>query len=156
MTTNKEDNQVRRDERAGLDTRSSLEGRNEEQVRRDRENRPDARPLDPRRETPGFLSDEKEKRERLRDQDTLRVKLVRSIILDGEHAEEGTVHEVPRPMAHRLVGEGSAVHHENPDFPPTPEQTAVTTTNRMLPADTRDPATGTVTRTRPVPTVKQY
>ena len=127
--------------------------RRDERATRDRENRPDARPLDPRREAPGFLSDEKEKRERLRDLDTLKVKLVRSIILDGEHAEEGTVHEVPRPLAHKLVGEGSAVHHENPEFPPTPEQTAATTTNRMLPADSRDPATGPA---RKPATVKQY
>jgi hypothetical protein len=138
----KKENQAAADDRAGIDTRNaSVDDKGK-------------RPLDPRRESKDFLSDEKEKRERLRDQDTLRVRLVRSIILDGDHQDEGKVVEVPRPLAHRLVGEGSAVHHENPDFPPTPEESALTTSNRMLPADSRDPQTGSTTR--PAKTVRVY
>ena len=44
-----------------------------------------------------------------------RVKLVRSIVLSGEHAEAGSVHDVPNALAQRLVGEGSAEHVDPQD-----------------------------------------
>jgi hypothetical protein len=46
-----------------------------------------------------------------------RVKLVRSIVLSGEHAEAGSVHDVPVALAQRLVGEGSAEHVQSQDAP---------------------------------------
>ena len=120
-------------------------------------NRIGADELDPRRESPGFLSDEKEKRERMRDGETVQVKLTRSIVLDGAPAPAGSVHELPRPMAHRLVGEGSAVHHgeDAPQVgqPKDPRRTG-TQGNRMAPTEHRDPDTGEMihgreTHTRP-------
>jgi hypothetical protein len=42
---------------------------------------------------------------------TKQIELTRSIILNREHAEAGSIHEVPRALAHRLIGEGSAIHH---------------------------------------------
>jgi hypothetical protein len=113
--------------------------------------------LDPRRESPGFLSDEKEKRERMRDAETVPIKLTRSIVLDGAPADAGSVHEVPRPLAHRLVGEGSAVHHGDaapqPGQPKDPRRVG-TQGNRMAPTEHRDPDTGEMihgpeTHTRP-------
>lgn len=48
---------------------------------------------------------------------TRTLQLTRSIILDGEHAEEGTEHEVARALASRLVGEGSAVYTDDEEAP---------------------------------------
>jgi len=68
--------------------------------------------------------------------ETKKIQLVRDIILAGEHAEEGSVHEVGRALAHRLIGEGSAVHHleegEEPEAGPT-------SVNRMETASHADP-----------------
>lgn len=41
-----------------------------------------------------------------------KVKLKRSVILAGEHAEKGSVHEMPANEAAALVGDGSAEFHE--------------------------------------------
>lgn len=46
---------------------------------------------------------------------TKRLKLTRSIILNKQHAEKGTVHDVPNALANRLVGEGSAEHVDPQD-----------------------------------------
>jgi len=55
--------------------------------------------------------------------DTKRIRLTRSIVLGGEHADEGEVHEVARALAQNLVGEGSAIYHveegEQPEVGPT-------------------------------------
>ncbi len=60
--------------------------------------------------------------------ETKKIRLTRSIILAGQHAEEGSVHEVGSSLAHRLIGEGSAEHHlEEGDEP----ETGPTTVNRM-------------------------
>ena len=40
---------------------------------------------------------------------TVQVVLTRSIILGGEHAEEGSTHEVSRRTAHDLISSGSAI-----------------------------------------------
>jgi hypothetical protein len=40
---------------------------------------------------------------------TKRIRLTRSIFLGGEHAEEGSVHEVAKPLADDLILQGSAV-----------------------------------------------
>jgi hypothetical protein len=42
-----------------------------------------------------------------------KVRLTRSIVMSGKHAEEGSVFECPAPLAQRLVGEGSAEYHED-------------------------------------------
>lgn len=39
---------------------------------------------------------------------TRKIRLTRSIIVAGKHADKGEVHECPAPLAHMLVGEGSA------------------------------------------------
>lgn len=66
-----------------------------------------------------------------------RVRLTRSIILGGKHAEAGSVHDVHPALAHRLVGEGSAEHvardGKNPE--------TATAVNRMQTADNADPQT---------------
>jgi hypothetical protein len=71
-------------------------------------------------------------------QATKRIELTRSIILNREHAEAGSVHEVPRALAHRLIGEGSAVHHLEDGEEP---ETAPTSVNRMEQPESRDPQT---------------
>jgi hypothetical protein len=53
---------------------------------------------------------------------TRRVRLLRSIILGGDHAEADSVHEVARALAHRLIGEGTAEAEDggepgDPGFP---------------------------------------
>ena len=57
-----------------------------------------------------------------------RLRLTRSIILAGQHAEEGSVHDVPHALAHRLIGEGSAEHHLEDGEEP---EAGATTVNRM-------------------------
>jgi hypothetical protein len=68
--------------------------------------------------------------------ETKKIRLVRDIILAGEHAEEGSVHEVSRGLAHNLIGEGSAVLHleegEEAEAGPT-------SVNRMESPGNRDP-----------------
>ena len=72
-----------------------------------------------------------------------RVKLTRSIILNREHAEAGSVHEVPRPLAQRLIGEGSAELAAGE----TPETN--TAVNRMEAPGDRDPQTKQVAPATP-------
>jgi hypothetical protein len=69
---------------------------------------------------------------------TKQIELTRSIILNRKHAEAGSVHEVPRALAHRLIGEGSAVHHLEDGEEP---ETAPTSVNRMEQPESRDPQT---------------
>jgi hypothetical protein len=71
-------------------------------------------------------------------EDTKKIRLTRSIVLAGEIEEEGSVHEVPRPLAHRLIGEGSAEHHLEEGEEP---EKAPTSVNRMEHAGERDPKT---------------
>ena len=42
-----------------------------------------------------------------------RIKLTRSILLGGRHAEEGSIHEVTNPLARDLIAQGSAVTLRN-------------------------------------------
>lgn len=76
---------------------------------------------------------------------TKRIELTRSIILNREHAEGGSIHDVPRPLANRLIGEGSAVHHIEEGEEPEAAPTAV---NRMEHPGNADPETK---RVRPAP-----
>jgi len=80
---------------------------------------------------------------------TRRIQLTRSIILGGEHAEEGEVHEVHASLAHHLIGEGSAVPEEDDETDPG-KATAV---NRMQQASNSDPKTRRVAGAKPA--VKQ-
>jgi hypothetical protein len=80
------------------------------------------------------------------EENTKRVRLTRAIILGGEHREEGSIHEVTRALAHRLIGEGSAVHHlEEGEEPEAP----AVTVNRMEHATERDPHTKQVSPAPP-------
>src|SRR5580704_5441055 len=65
-----------------------------------------------------------------------RIRLTRSIVLSGEHEDAGSVHDVTLPLAHRLIGEGSAVHHLEPGQSP---DAAAVTVNRMEDPSNRDP-----------------
>jgi hypothetical protein len=65
-----------------------------------------------------------------------RIKLTRSIVLGGEHADEGSVHDVVAHLAHRLVGEGSAEHVSVEGE----EESHPSTVTRMETPTTRDPA----------------
>jgi hypothetical protein len=65
-----------------------------------------------------------------------RIRLTRSIILSGEHEDEGSVHDVTLPLAQRLIGEGSAEHHLMPGQSPDPQAVTV---NRMEDPSNRDP-----------------
>jgi hypothetical protein len=69
------------------------------------------------------------------------VRLTRSIVLNGEHAEKGSEHEVPNALAQRLVGEGSAEHVDPQDAP--------TSVNRMAAPDNADPVTKQVAPAAP-------
>jgi hypothetical protein len=69
-------------------------------------------------------------------ENTKRIKLTRSIILGGEVHEAGSVHEVGRPLAHRLIGEGSAEHHLEEGEEP---ETGPATVNRMEHPGNADP-----------------
>ena len=68
---------------------------------------------------------------------TTKVKLTRSIILNGEVEDEGTEHELETGLAHRLIGEGSAALAEGE------EENRPTSVNRMQPAGSADPNTST-------------
>lgn len=67
-----------------------------------------------------------------------RIRLVRSIVLNRQHAEAGSIHDAPRVLAARLIGEGSAVEHL--ESGQEPEQ-APTSVNRMEHVTERDPQT---------------
>lgn len=75
------------------------------------------------------------------------IKLTRSIILGGEHQEEGSVHEVSRAQAHHLVGEGSAEYLEGD------EESAPTRVDRMGSPANADPQHRRMAR--PSPKVKE-
>lgn len=60
--------------------------------------------------------------------------LTRSIVLGGDHAEEGSTHEVGVHLAHRLIGEGSAILADGEQ----PIQGATTVTRMDTPTN-RDP-----------------
>jgi len=78
--------------------------------------------------------------------DTKKIKLLRSIVLAGEDAEEGEVHEVQRGLANRLIGEGSAVLHlEEGDEP----ETGPTIVDRMERPENREPAPRRISGPRP-------
>lgn len=42
-----------------------------------------------------------------------KIRLIRDILIKGEHTERGTVLTAPTPLAASLVGEGSAEYHED-------------------------------------------
>lgn len=65
-----------------------------------------------------------------------RVRLMRSIVMNGDHAEAGEVHDVARPLAARLIGEGSAEPHVAPGEKP---EAGATSVNRMESPTNRDP-----------------
>lgn len=62
----------------------------------------------------------------------VKIKLLRDIMIDGEHEEIGSIFSVSRPLAARLVGEGSAEYDE--------PHTAPTSVNRMEQAKHDDPS----------------
>lgn len=64
---------------------------------------------------------------------TAKVRLTRSIVVDGEHAEKGSVHDLPAHIAQARVGEGSAEFVEEADRP--------TTVNRIASPSNADPDT---------------
>lgn len=70
-----------------------------------------------------------------------RLRLTRSILLNGDHAEEGSIHDVPRALAQILIGEGSAESFLAEGEAPEP---APTTVNRMEHVSERDPRTAQV------------
>jgi hypothetical protein len=65
-----------------------------------------------------------------------KIRLTRHIILDGEHAEKDSVFNVSRPLAARLIGEGSAVDHLEEGDVPEPSAGVV---NRMEHPTNTDP-----------------
>jgi hypothetical protein len=65
-----------------------------------------------------------------------RVRLTRSVVMNGDHAEAGEVHDVAKPLAARLIGEGSAEPHVAPGEKPGSDPTSV---NRMESPTDRDP-----------------
>jgi len=69
---------------------------------------------------------------------TKKIRITRAIILAGEHAEEGSIHEVSRALAQSLIGSDCAVEHceegEEPEASPT-------SVNRMEAPVERDPHT---------------
>jgi len=67
-----------------------------------------------------------------------RVRLTRSLLLNGEHAEAGSIHEVSRAVAQLLIGAGSAEAHLEEGEEP---EAAPTTVNRMEHVSERDPRT---------------
>ena len=81
---------------------------------------------------------------------TRRIRLLRSIVLGAEHAEADTVHEVSRALAHRLVGESSAVYDDAGE-PGDPGN--ATTVNRMEQPVNREPEPRRISG--PAPKVKK-
>lgn len=78
-----------------------------------------------------------------------RIRLVRSIVLSGEHEDIGSVHDATLPLAQRLIGEGSAVDHLEEGESPYEQATSV---NRMEEPSNRDPKT--IRISRPAPKIK--
>jgi hypothetical protein len=64
------------------------------------------------------------------------IRLTRHIILEGEHAEKDSVFSVARPLAARLIGEGSAVEHLEEGESPEPSTGVV---NRIEHPTNADP-----------------
>ena len=81
---------------------------------------------------------------------TRRIRLVRSILLGAEHAEADSVHEVSRALAHRLIGEGSAVAEDGGE-PGDPGNAS--TVNRMEHPVNREPEPRRISG--PAPKVKK-
>jgi hypothetical protein len=81
---------------------------------------------------------------------TRRIRLTRSILLGTEHAETDSVHEVSRALAHRLIGEGSAVADDAGE-PGDPGN--ATTVNRMEHPANREPEPRRISG--PAPKVKK-
>ena len=54
---------------------------------------------------------------------TKKIRIVRPVLIDGEHAPEGSVHSVSRRVAFDIIGSGCAVEHlekgEQPEPAPT-------------------------------------
>lgn len=65
-----------------------------------------------------------------------KIRLTRHIILEGQHAEKDSVFSVARPLAARLIGEGSAVEHLDEGESPEPSAGVV---NRMEHPSNADP-----------------
>jgi hypothetical protein len=66
-----------------------------------------------------------------------KVRLTRHLLMNGEHAEKGSVFSVPRNLAAALIGEGSAVPHADEGEQP---ETGATTVDRMERPGNADPA----------------
>lgn len=81
---------------------------------------------------------------------TRKIRLTRHIILDGEHAEKESVFNVARPLAARLIGEGSAVEHLDEGDTPEPSAGVV---NRMEHPTNADPRPEKISG--PTPKVKK-
>jgi hypothetical protein len=64
-----------------------------------------------------------------------RLVLTRALLLNREHAEKGSIHDVPNATAQRLIGEGSAELADGE----VPETNA--SVNRMAAPSNRDPQT---------------
>jgi hypothetical protein len=76
-----------------------------------------------------------------------KIRITRAILIDGEHAEVGSVFSVPGHMAAQLVASSCAEHHvEDGEEAPAPA-----TTVRMVIPDHRDPKPA---RVAPKPKVK--
>jgi hypothetical protein len=64
-----------------------------------------------------------------------KIRITRAVLIEGEHAEEGSVFSVPGHLAAQLIGWGCAEHHvEDGEEAPAPA-----TTVRMETPDHRDP-----------------
>lgn len=54
---------------------------------------------------------------------TKKIRILRPVLIDGEHAAEGSVHSVSRRVAFDIIGSGCAVEHlekgETPEPAPT-------------------------------------
>lgn len=75
-----------------------------------------------------------------------RIRLLRSIVLSGEHEDADSIHDVTLPLAQRLIGEGSAVHHLEEGQSADPQPTSV---NRMEDPSNRDPKSIRISRPAP-------
>jgi hypothetical protein len=79
-----------------------------------------------------------------------KIRLTRHIILDGEHADKDSIFAVARPLANRLIGEGSAVEHLEEGESPEP---STGTVNRMEHPTNADPKPEKISG--PTPKVKK-
>ena len=80
-----------------------------------------------------------------------KVRLKRSILMAGKHAEKGQVYECPAPLAQELVGAGSAEYHEDHTAEVTKENQMGVTVHAPR---HDDPAPRKVTDAPPKPKVK--